>query len=87
MAKENNAFKITSDKNTRVIIQATNQKLLASVVSNFIKSLKKKKKSIALAIVSNCGCKRNYIKVKDIPKRSVRCKHGIYFIKYVSNIK
>lgn len=80
---ENNALFLTTGKEVNIIIRASNSKILKTVVNNFVKSLKKKKDSIALTISSlKCGCKRQYRTIKDIPNKSIKCKHGIWFIKY-----
>jgi len=34
-----------------------------------------------LVITPDCGCKRTY-KSDSLPKRSVKCKHGRFIIKY-----
>lgn len=37
---------------------------------------------VALLMEMSCGCKREYVKPNDVPKRSIRCKHGTWIIRY-----
>ncbi len=81
-------LEITSNSKVKIIIYATTAKYFKDYIKNMSDFLKKHSKEYGpfnrdvLWIKSNCGCTRKYKKVDDIPTRSIKCKHGIYFIKY-----
>ena len=76
-------FKISGGK--KIMVLASSHKMLISYLKNMHAWITKhnlKKNDIILCLLSNCGCSREYKKFKDIPKKSAKCKHGTYFIKY-----
>lgn len=63
----------------------------AEAFKNWLQSIKmngmsldeyaKKRDEPALTIILECGCEKHFKFLKDVPLKSVKCKHENYFIK------
>ena len=57
--------------------------LLYSIIKkDWIKTSLDYNKGILLDFKINCGCRKQYLTFKDLPKSSSKCRHGNWFIKY-----